>query len=200
MLVPSRAAGGPAARSRLRAAARLQLAAVYGDALAHSDQAVAGAGTVTGTGAVVRDLELEVIGSVTKKDSGARRTGVPEGIGQRLLHDPVRGEVDARREFPRLHLRRRLRPAARPLCTCSTSLSSSFRLGCGASGRHLVASAEHAEQATHLVERLVAGPFDGRTRHGRQRGRILEHAPAATCLEDHDADRVRDHVVELTLI
>jgi hypothetical protein len=48
------------------------------------------------------------------------------------------------------------------------------------------------------VERLVAGPFDGGECLTRVGGLGLKRAPATTCLDDHDADRVCDHVVELT--
>ena len=58
-------------------------------------------GTVPGARAVVCDLELEIVRVVTEKDPGARGAGVLEGIRQRLLHDPVGGEVDARRQFSR---------------------------------------------------------------------------------------------------
>ena len=105
---------------------------LLGDALAHSDQTVPGAGTVTGAGTVVCDLELDVVPAVTEKHPGMCGAGVFEDVCQRLLHDPVGGDVNARREF-RASPSTAMRSGSPAACTCSTTLSSSFRLGCGVS-------------------------------------------------------------------
>jgi hypothetical protein len=84
-------------------------------------------------------------------------TGVLEDVCQRLLHDPVGGDVNARREFRASPSTATWtgRPAA---CTCSTSLSSSFRLGCGVSTgtSSLVRRLETAYKALTFV--LPPGP------------------------------------------
>ena len=78
----------------------MKLAAVHRDPLAHSDEPIPGARIISSAYAVVGDLELEVIGSVAEKDSGPRRAGVPQRIGQRLLHDPIGRQVHPRRQLP----------------------------------------------------------------------------------------------------
>jgi hypothetical protein len=65
---------------------------------------VPGAATVAGAGAVVRNLELKLVLAIADDHSGARRPGVLERVRQRLLHDPVGGEVDARRHVSRFTL------------------------------------------------------------------------------------------------
>jgi hypothetical protein len=47
-------------------------------------------------GAVVADLDADVLGLVVEGHGGPRAgAGVLEGVGQCLLDDPVRGQVDA---------------------------------------------------------------------------------------------------------
>ena len=56
-------------------------------------------------GAVVDDLDLERVGAVAQRaPRRARSPGVLERVRERLLHDPVGGQVDARRQRPRLAL------------------------------------------------------------------------------------------------
>ena len=68
--------------------------------------------------AVVGDLELDRVLLVGDPHRRARRAGVLERVGQRLLHDPVGGQVDAGRQRRRARPRRATstgRPAARDL-------------------------------------------------------------------------------------
>src|SRR6185436_332074 len=61
---------------------------------------VAGAGAGAGA-TVVADLEPEVRGAVVHVDLRVLRPGVLEGVGEALLHDPVRREVETGRERDR---------------------------------------------------------------------------------------------------
>ena len=71
------------------------------------------------------------------------------------------------------------------------------RLGCGASDELRLAVAQQAEQPAHLAERLLAGVLDDVERVARLVELVVEHAPAAARLQDDDADRVGDDVVQL---
>src|SRR5439155_3287562 len=65
----------------------------------YPDQAVTGAVHARGrSGAVVADLELERRLPVADDDRRLRAPGVLERVRERLLHDPVGGEVDSRRQ------------------------------------------------------------------------------------------------------
>src|SRR6478735_598175 len=54
--------------------------------------------------AVVRDLELELVLAPPQRHPRLRRACVLERVRERLLDEPVGGEVDARRQLPRLAL------------------------------------------------------------------------------------------------
>ena len=176
--------------------ASLQLAAVHRDSLAHPDQPVPGASATAGAWPVVRDLDLELIRCVPEHDSGMRRPGVGEGIGQRLLHDPEGREVHARWQISGLTLDGQLDRQAGSLHLIDKGAELT-EAGLGRERQRLVATSEHADQASHLVERLLARPFDDLERVTGVSRLGVEHVPAAARLDDHDADRVRDDVVEL---
>ena len=98
----SQGQAGAELEASLGSPAGVDLAAVDGDALADSSESVSGACAVPVALAVVEDLELEVVGRVAQHDVGPPRAHVLQGVRQRLLHDPIRGDVDARRELSRL--------------------------------------------------------------------------------------------------
>ena len=52
----------------------------------------------------VGDRQLERVGPVAERHRRVRAAGVLDDVGQRLLHDPVGGQVDALRQRPRLAL------------------------------------------------------------------------------------------------
>ena len=54
--------------------------------------------------AVVDDLELDRVGAVADAHASLGRPGVLEGVRERLLHDAVGREVDARRQVDGLAL------------------------------------------------------------------------------------------------
>ena len=87
--------------------------------LAHPDQAASGAVAVRGrlraapAGAVVEDLDPELVGLLREVDHGPGTVRVAERVRQRLLDDPVGGHVDARRERSPVAGRSRARRAGR---------------------------------------------------------------------------------------
>src|SRR5580765_3304595 len=77
------------------------MAAVQLGTLANADQPVARSAAGPGPGSVVDDLEVELVGRVADTYACRGGAGVLERVRQRLLHDPVRREVDARGELYR---------------------------------------------------------------------------------------------------
>src|SRR5262249_60066981 len=59
-------------------------------------------------------------------------------------------------------------------------------------------AADDAEQATELGERISPGGFDALQGLARPFGLRVEHVVRGRCLDDHDADVVREYVVELS--
>jgi hypothetical protein len=88
----------------LVARAGAQLAAVDLHALAHADEAVAVArrGAVRAGAAVGRPAARSVLGCQSSSTSAARPARVLADVGQRLLEDPVGGEVEAGGQLARL--------------------------------------------------------------------------------------------------
>ena len=83
--------------------------------------------------------------------------GVPAHVGQRLLHDPVRGPVHLGRQRPRRRRDRRASPAGRrPRSARPAGPGPSA----GCAGRRLLLRAQHAEHRAHLAQRLRAGRLD----------------------------------------
>ena len=73
---------------------RLQNAAEQRGSFAHSGQPVPGPGHGRGCAlAVVGHGDFHVVVAIVQVNGCVSRAGVLEGIGQRLLHDPVRGQV-----------------------------------------------------------------------------------------------------------
>ena len=114
-----------------------------------------------GLATVVDDLELEAgrLAANGRPDVGAG-AGVLDRVGERLLHDAVRGEVDARRERRGVALDRRASPAARRRATARPAASSSRSVGCGRERGVRRPASQDAEQAAHLGQRLAAGVLD----------------------------------------
>ena len=81
--------------------AGLELAAEEHHPLAHPDQPVTpiigGLRAAADSPSVVNDVELDCVAGVADADPCASRVRVLGHVGQRLLHDPKGGELDARR-------------------------------------------------------------------------------------------------------
>jgi len=67
-------------------------ATVEGGSLAHADEAVAQASAFPGSGTVVDDLKFCLVVLVADRHPGAGGAGVLEGVGKRLLYDPLVGD------------------------------------------------------------------------------------------------------------
>src|SRR5215207_7458878 len=77
---------------------RVELASVETHPLAHARESVTAARAVRDALSVVDDLQLEIVCPVADTHQRMRPSGVLERVRQRLLHDSVRGEVDAGRQ------------------------------------------------------------------------------------------------------
>src|SRR5438128_1104477 len=71
-----------------------ELATEHLDPLAHPDEAVAARLRALWTGAVVADRQQQRVGLVIDDDFDAARARVLEDVGDRLLDDPVGGQVE----------------------------------------------------------------------------------------------------------
>ena len=82
--------------------AGIEVTVVHGDALAHPHQTLPGRrrhrGWSRASRALVVDLDGHGVVGVAHDDRRPSPAGVPDHIGERLLHDAVGGEVDAQRE------------------------------------------------------------------------------------------------------
>src|SRR3954470_10982057 len=77
----------------------LERATAERDALTHAGESVPGTARRRVRTAVVRYLQLELRVAPAERDPRPRRPGVLERVRERLLHEPVGREVDARREL-----------------------------------------------------------------------------------------------------
>jgi hypothetical protein len=124
--------------------------------------------------AVVGDLELDGVGLVAHDDAGARGTDVLERVGQRLLHDAVGAQVDARRQGDRLPHDLELDRQAR----LAHAGHQRFELSQRRLGRErelVVRAAQDAQQPAHVVDRVAPGGLDGGERLAHLRPLALEH-------------------------
>src|SRR5213076_112 len=147
-------AAGRARRSR-RSAAGVEAAAVERHTLAHAHEAVpAGCCRRRGSGAVVGDLELERVRRVADLDPRPRLARVLQRVRQRLLHDPVGGQLDPDWELAWLTFDLELDGKA----GFPELPDENRNVGEAGLGREWLvrAATEHAQQTTHLGQRAAA--------------------------------------------
>ena len=89
----------------MRAAARLDAATEGGCALAHPDQPLPAPVCGRRGCAVVDDLDVDRFGVEAKRHRRVLGVAVTERVRERLLHDPVDGELQGRCELARLAAR-----------------------------------------------------------------------------------------------
>ena len=111
--------------------------------------------------ALVGDLEVDPRRSAQPDPDVRDRAAVLEHVGERLLHDAVCREVDARGHV--VHRRRSRRasppsPARRVSATSAVEVRTGRAIGRMAAG--LVALAEHPEHPAHLGQRIPARRLD----------------------------------------
>ena len=187
------------AEAALGPGADAQVAVVHRHPLAHPGQAVAARLGAGGAPSVIRHLDGDRGVGVGDAHRCVRGGRVLEAVGERLLHDPVCREVDARRDGspgPRHRQRRRQPGLADPV--------DQVRRGRPASApereatRDLLVVAQDA--AAGGASRPSTGGRPARSRRLRRAPASrspVEQAPGSTGLHDHHAHRVAQHVVQL---
>jgi hypothetical protein len=157
---------------------------------------VPGPGTITVALAVIDDLDLKIGGRVAQRHAGVCGTGVLEGVGERFLNDPKRGDVHAGRQIERLALDGQLdrKPGRGEACQ---QLVDASQARLWSKGQLRVVLTQHSEQAAHLGQRLLPGALNLIERPAGLNGAGGQFAPAAARLQHHDADGVRDDVMQL---
>jgi hypothetical protein len=151
---------------------------------------------VGGAGAVVNDLELERVLSVTDVDAGARLAGVLERVCQRLLDNPIRRELDPDRQLARIALDVELHRQA----GLANLRNQGRQVGEPGLRRQRIAcaAAEHADESAHLGQGAAADPLDRHQHFLRRAGGVVEDSALCPGLDDHHRDVVRDRVVQRT--
>src|SRR5215216_7140082 len=154
---------------------------------------------VVRAGPVVDDLDLDPAVVVGDGDVGPAGPGVAHDVGERLLDHPVGGQVDGRREPPRLALQRHpdLHPGPGRLDDQGVQLGQAGRRGQRRPAGVAVALAEHAQHGVQLPEGLVAGLADGGQRVGGLVGPAVQQVGRDPGLDADHPDGVGDHVVQL---
>ena len=116
-------------------------------------------------------------------------------VRQRFLHDPIGGQVGAERYGPGHALDAQLDWQASESRLLDQGLEV-VEPRLGGEPEFLTVAAEHAEQARHLGECLPPGLLDGADRLQGELGCLSQDFLGGARLDDHDADGVRDHVVQ----
>ena len=165
---------------------RPQLAAAQRDALAHPDQPLPAAREpVDGMrvrGDAVGDLDLEHLGGPAQDDPRAPAAAVLERVGQALLHEAERGQVDTGRQRPGEPLDAQLDVEPR-VARAGDERAEAIERGLRGVLGVLAVGAQDAEQPAHLGQRLAARGLDrpqraGPRRRGRGRARCAPRRPA----------------------
>jgi hypothetical protein len=165
-------------------------------ALPQAREPVASAAVAGLRAAVVRDLELERVLLPPDGDPGASRACVAERVRQRLLDDPIRGEVDARRQLPRLAFDLELHRKASLANGPDEHVDGAHR-GLRRELGHRALLAEQADEPAHLGERLAPRRLDHLERLPFSLLIGTQEAAHRTRLNGHDGDGVRHDVVQL---
>jgi hypothetical protein len=145
---------------------------------------------------VVFDLHDHRTGPVLDHDGGGCVAAVARHVGQRLLHDPVGSQVDARRERSRLPDDLGPHGQARGPGPGHEVVDVGEARG-GSEGRPVVAVAEHVEHRAQLLQLLLARLLDGGQRRPGLLGMLVEEMEGDVGLDVDEGDVVGEHVVEL---
>ena len=144
-----------------------------------------------------RTSSSQLVGPVAHRHVGVAGAGVLERVGQALLHDPVRRQVDRRAGAGTARRRRAAGRAGPARPTSSSSESRASRPGWGTSSTLVAVAAHRGEQAAHLGQRRAPGLLDAAERVAVLAERVGELVPDGADLQHHHADGVGDDVVEL---
>ena len=146
--------------------------------------------------AVVGDLDVELALAVAHSHARVRGACVLQGVRQRLLHDPVRRQVDARRDRALVALDPQLDRHAR-LAHLLDEVAEVAQARLRRERELVVGAPQHPEQPAHLGHRGAAGGLDRREHLARLRPLVAERPALGARLHDHDREVVRDDVVQL---
>ena len=144
-----------------------------------------------GAAAVVGDLDLDGVALVADDDLRARAGGVLGRVGERLLDDPVRGEVDAAGERGRLALDPQLDRLA------GVAGARGERVDVREARRRGRVGVRRADEPAELGQRLARDRPDQRGDLRGALGVAVDDAVGAAGLDRDHADVVRDRVVQL---
>ena len=185
----------------------LEVAGVQRHPLAHPDQAAPAAGALADVAApraaLVGDLDVDGARLVRDAHPGTGAAGVLERVGERLLDDPVGGQLDARIDWWTLALHRQLdREAggAHLLDQATETLEAGHRLARRVVGGRVLRVAWRAqdpEHPAHVGQRLAAGPVDGLERRASAFRSPIERGQSRTGLDDDHADVMGHDVMQL---
>ncbi len=135
---------------------------------------------------------------VAHRHLGRAAVAVLERVGQRLLDDPVRGEIHPGRQLARLagdaYLDRQA--GERDPVDERAEPAAATAAGPGRRPRRRPGRGQHAEQVAQLGHRVAAGGLDGEERLLGLVDVGGEHLPRGAGLDDHQADVVADDVVQ----
>ena len=104
----------------------------------------------------VGDGQLERVGAVAEQHRGVRAAGVLDDVGQRLLEDPERRQVDALGERARVALDGELDPQAGRARALQQVVEVGQPRLRRALGRLVLVGSQQLERAVHLGHRLAA--------------------------------------------
>ena len=169
-----------------------------GGSLAHAGQPVArvrdGRGGLRAA-AGVGHLDQQLPVAVGEGHGGGRRPGVPDGVGQRFLHDAVGGQVDGggQRDRRAGHGERRVQARL----AGARDQRAELRGARGRLGRvAVIGLAEHVEDGAQLLEPFLAGRPDGGQRLGGRLRPGGQHMGGHPGLHVDGGHGVRDDVVQ----
>jgi hypothetical protein len=119
--------------------------------------------------AIVYDLELEAGVAKRERDRDVARVGVLECVRQRLLHDPVDGELDAAGQPQRFtdHLQSNRQSG---VAVARDELVQLGERGLGTGFRRLLGLSQQREDAPQLGQALLAASLDAGERLLRSLG------------------------------
>ena len=201
MVIGRRGQGQPGGDAEAAAGARSgrEVAAEQHGALAHAGDPVAGPGRAAAAPAV-GDLDRQLPVLLADQDLALARAGVADHVGDRLLDDAERRQVDVRRE--------RL-PAAAPVHVdlhARVQGHGGQLLDVGQAGRRAqrrlprpgfrLGAPQPGHHPPQSGQRLPAGGLDGGQGVARLGGTGVEDPAARACLDRDDADAVRHDVVQ----
>ena len=145
---------------------------------------------------VVVHLHRQLTGSVRQLDGRGAGPRVADDVGQRLLHDPERCQIDARRERPTLAVHFQRDPDA-GRGGAGHEVVKAVQARRRRPGRLLAGAAQHAEHRADLAQGVGARLVDRRQRDPRLLGLLVHQMQGDAGLDVDQRDVVRQHVVEL---